>query len=342
MRTLLLVIATPGLWLWMAAPTGLGAGFDPLPIRSENTLPASDADSSAPGETAQTTPEIPHGPILLADDSVIPSVTVRWRADGRVVEHRVEVPFGPPDRGQPLPGTGLGVSVSLGGVRLESGAGHPKGAILRVGLLKENPRKALFRGVDPGSSVVIEARGVRFNQPVRVEGRTVLVRLLYALADIKACSLPDDARTQYLTADPDESLGGWLRPGVNATLGALTSRDREQAVSGGFTSRDREGAVPAGGSSSATVEPDGTVTFRVVAPYAMLRHLQDPWSSTLPGTFFEPVRIHAEVEVLPAWADAPAPSGADAADPRADGPLPATSPASPASPTSPASPSSRD
>ncbi|MEM9372590.1 MAG: hypothetical protein AAGA55_03020, partial [Planctomycetota bacterium] len=57
------------------------------------------------------------------------------------------------------------------------------------------------------------------------------------------------------------------------------------------------------GSVEAFVDEDGLVTLSVELPYGMLRHLQDPWASELPGTFFEPIRLHAEVEVLPVWAE---------------------------------------
>jgi len=44
------------------------------------------------------------------------------------------------------------------------------------------------------------------------------------------------------------------------------------------------------------------VGFVVRVPYGMLRHLQDPWDSTLPGTFFEPIHFHMEAEVIPVGA----------------------------------------
>ena len=39
--------------------------------------------------------------------------------------------------------------------------------------------------------------------------------------------------------------------------------------------------------------------MRIVVPFGQLRHLQDPWKSDLPGTFFEPIHMHAEAEFIP-------------------------------------------
>jgi hypothetical protein len=222
--------------------------------------------------------------MLLGDDSARPEIVVRWLSDGRWAEHRAELAFGAPDQGSAIDGTNLEAFVALGGTRLELGAGHPRGAILRVGLTKMARSRALFRRVDPGSDVEITVRGAGFNQPVRVDPSTALVHLNYALDDVEACSLPAEASNQYLLRDPDDTLGGAVRAGYNATPGGLDGARGH-------------------GTAWASVDADGTVTLGVRVPYAMLRHLQDPWASGLPGTFFEPVRLHAEVEVLPVWAE---------------------------------------
>lgn len=247
-----------------AAAAGVEAGPGVLaPVAGEET-----ADASArPG-------------LLLADDDARPEVIVRWRAGGRTVERTGVYPFGAPVGGERFDESNLLGFVALGGVRLEMGAGHPRGAILRVGLVKADERRGLFPGIDPGSAVEIEVRGAGFNQPVRVRAGTGLVRLRYSLKDMEACALPDSASAQYLTARPDDTLGGMLRPGENASPGALA---------GG----------PGQGQLDASVDADGSVRLHAVIPYALLRHLQDPWASDLPGTFFEPVIIQAEVEVVP-------------------------------------------
>jgi hypothetical protein len=223
--------------------------------------------------------------LLLVDDTAEPRVTVRWTARGQTVERTQARAYGAPEDATPVEGTNLRAGVSLGGTRLEVGAGHYRGALLRVEIRKIETGRALFSGVDPGSIVRLEVRGVRFNQAVAVRPGSAIVHLRYSLGDIEACSLPADAASQFLLSDPADTLGGVAEDGVNARADAL----------GGGAGRGRAEAV---------VEDDGTVRLTVDIPYGLLRHLRDPWASELPGTFFEPVRLHAEVEVLPAGVDA--------------------------------------
>lgn len=218
--------------------------------------------------------------MLLADDASEPVMIVRWRSGGVLVEHRADRALASPGEAVAIQGTNLLAYAALGGTRLKMGVGHPDGVGLRVGLAKREAGRALFKRIDPGSDVELELRGVAFNQPVRVDGAGVLVHLGYAMSDIEACSLPASAASLFLTADPGETMAGIIEPGFNGRPGAIAG--------------DRSSAVP--------VDERG-VTLRVVIPYGMLRHVLDPWDSELPGTFFEPVRLHAEVEVLPAWAE---------------------------------------
>lgn len=209
---------------------------------------------------------------------------VRWRANAEGVAVEGPRPFGSPDEVVLFEGTNIAGSVSLGGTRLRSGLGDPNGAILRVEIRKFVEARALFPGVEPGSTFTLEVTGVRFNQPVQVVENTALMHLRYSSADVQACALPPTATSQFLLVDPNDTLGGSVATGINATPGGLSGAD---------------GA----GSVNAFVDDDGLVTLSVELPYGMLRHLQDPWASQLPGTFFEPIRLHAEVEVIPAWAE---------------------------------------
>ncbi len=236
------------------------------------------------GQPAGSAPEAKPGVVvpslLLVDDAVEPVVTVRWTARGEVRERVVGRAFGAPDDAAAVDGTNLRAGVSLGGTRLEVGAGHPRGALLRVEIRKIETGRALFSGVEPGSSVRLEVRGVRFNQAVAVRPGSAMVHLRYSLGDIEACALPPDAASQFLLSDPADTLGGVAKDGVNARADALAG-------------------APGRGRAEAVVDDDGTVRLTVDIPYGLLRHLRDPWDSELPGTFFEPVRLHAEVEVLP-------------------------------------------
>lgn len=245
------------------------------------------------GQPGESAPAVNTGAIapglLLVDDSVEPQVSVGWTARGAERVWTVSRAYGAPDGATPVEGTNLRAGVSLGGTRLEVGAGHPRGALLRVEIRKAETGRALFSGVDPGSSVRLEVRGVRFNQAVAVRPGSAIVHLRYSLGDIEACSLPADAASQFLLSDPADTLGGVAKDGQNARADAL-------------------GGAPGLGRAEAVVEDDGTVRLTVDIPYGLLRHLRDPWASELPGTFFEPVRLHAEVEVLPIGVEALAPA----------------------------------
>lgn len=220
--------------------------------------------------------------LLLVEDGQHPRVTIEWIAGGEPQRFTMTMPFTAPVGGEQLGESNALAYATLGGTRIETGAGHPKGAVVRVGLTKAKNSRAFFKGIDPYTDVSIEIAGVRFNQPVKYHDGTALMHLKYALADLKACALPGTARNQYLLSDPKDTLGGRVKAGVNATPGALDGSEEH-------------------GSVEVIVQPDDPtlVDFRVRVPYGLLRHLQDPWVSELPGTFFEPIHFHAEAELIP-------------------------------------------
>jgi len=236
-----------------------------------------------PHTHAQGTPKPAKRPtLLLVDQGQHPRVTIMWLSKGEPQRYTMTMPFTAPVGGEQLGDSNALAYTTLGGSRIETGAGHPKGAVIRVGLTKADSSKAFFKGIDPGTSIDIEIAGVRFNQPVKYHEGTGMMHLKYALADLQACALPGTALNQYLMSSPDDTLGGRVIRGVNATPGALDGK-------------------PGHGSVEVIVQPDDPtlVDLRVRVPYAMLRHLQDPWVSDLPGTFFEPVHFHAEAELIP-------------------------------------------
>lgn len=229
--------------------------------------------------------------ILLVDETIEPVMTVRWMTgDGeRVVSGAMA--YGPPTGGVVLEGDVEGEAgnvrayLALGGSRLDTGAGHPKGIVIRAGLTKVESSKPFFEDVEAGTSVEIEIRGVVLSEPVRFHAGTGIMHLKYAIGDLEACSLPGTARNQYLLSDPKDTLGGRVVAGVNATPGALAGLDED------------------GGSFEIEIDEDEmSMGYVVRVPYGLLRHLQDPWDSTLPGTFFEPIHLHAEAELIPVWA----------------------------------------
>ncbi len=230
------------------------------------------------GDVELAEPEYPR--ILLAETDAVPSVRIGWIADGQHQWHQGDRPYAPPIGGEQI-APNLNCYVALGGTRIETGAGHPDGLVVRLGLTKIDNTKELFKDIDPGTSVTMIVQGIRLNKPIKAHEGTGLVHLKYALGDLEACSLPGTARNQYLMVDPDDTLGGRVSKGVNATPGGLDGGQ---------------------GHGDVQVEIDDdhqTVKMTVRVPYAMFRHLQDPWESDLPGTFFEPIHLHAEVELIP-------------------------------------------
>jgi len=223
--------------------------------------------------------------ILLVDEAARPEVEVSWTTRGGTSTHAAALDYGPPTGGERI-GANIEVYASVGGTRVETGSGHPRGLVLRVGLTKVDAARPFFDRLAPRGVITIAMRGVRLREPIRVHGGTGLVHLKYAIGDLEACSLPGTARNQYLLSDPDDTLGGRVVAGENATPGALDGSEGR-------------------GSFVARVDPDDAtrIDLEVSFPYRMLRHLGDPWESGLPNTFFEPIHLHAEVEVIPIGAE---------------------------------------
>jgi len=253
------------------------------------------AEVDATTDTKSPVEEVVRG-ILLADDTIEPVMTVRWVTSDGLREISGAMGYGPPSGGVVLlSGEGEGLDVqsniraylALGGSRVDTGAGHPKGVVIRAGLTKVESARPFFKDIEPGTDVEIEIRGVVLSEPIQYHKGTGIMHLKYAIGDLLACSLPGTARNQYLLSDPKDTLGGRVVAGVNATPGAL------------------EGVAEGGGAFEVTVDAEDPTRmgYVVTVPYGYFRHLQDPWDSTLPGTFFEPIHLHAEAELIPVWAE---------------------------------------
>ncbi len=227
-------------------------------------------------------PESALGPgLLLIDEDVHPSVKVSWVAGGQEQAFTGTMPFTAPVGGEPI-GKNIKCYVTMGGTRIETGAGHPKGAVIRLGVTKVDNARAFFAQIDPHTSIEFVVTGIKFNQPVKYHQGTGMMHLKYALGDLAACELPATARNQYLLSDPDDTLGGRVIAGENATPGALDGQENHGELVVEIDEHDPT-----------------MVSMRLRVPFGMLRHLQDPWKSDLPGTFFEPIHMHAEAELIP-------------------------------------------
>lgn len=227
-------------------------------------------------QPAQTEPPV----ILLANTDHLPHVTVSWPTrDGKTIVLEGDRPYQSPGQKQSMGGN-MSSYVALGGSRLERGAGHPKGAIVRVGLYKEDPAKPLFENLADEPSITIRLTNVHMNMPATPRPESLVMHLRYSTDDLVACGLGGAAVFLYLTADPKDTLLGKITED-NGRLGAL------------------DGSAPDRGRATFRKEPDGSVSMEAVIPYGLLRHVKDPWRRAIPGTFLEPVHCHLEFEMLP-------------------------------------------
>ena len=220
------------------------------------------------------------GPMLLADDTVTPHVSVVWnRADGSEKALEADLPWSSPDERDAID-ENLEAFVALGGSRLEKGAGHPGGAIVRVGIYKVDRDLMMFEDIANGSDVVIRMSNVRFNQPVAIDHDTLVQRLQYKAEDVVACGLTINQTEMFNVVSHDDDMGGTILP----------EQVRFSCLGGGDSN---------GGEASIWIEDDGTLSLRAVIPYRLLRHKGDPWALEIPGSFFEPFHFDLEFEVLP-------------------------------------------
>ncbi len=246
------------------------------------------ADPSDSGSAGTTQPV---RKILLVDEQIHPEVKIRWETSDGVRQLSGRLAYTAPVGGELLEGAQEDENVlaymTVGGTRIETGAGHPRGLVFRLGLTKRENALPFFEEIKPGGFIEMHVSGVVVTEPVQYHEGTGMMHLKYALGDLLACSLPGTARNQYLLSDPKDTLGGRVVAGLNATPGALSGANEQ---SGSFEFHFDE-------------ENPTTLGFTVRIPYGLLRHLQDPWQSTLPNTFFEPIHLHAEAEVIPVWAE---------------------------------------
>ena len=224
------------------------------------------------------------GPILLADDTAVPHVRLVWtQGDGTRIEYDLDLEWASQEDRTVL-GRNLEVFVALGGARLERGAGHPDGAIVRVGLFKTDRDLLFFEDIAYGSAVEIELRNVVFNQTVTPDPSTLLQRLRYKVDDVLACGLTINQTEMFNMVSASDDMGGSILP----------EQVRYESLDCGG-----DGARTGGARAAVWLEEDGSVSMNAVLPYGLLRHMGDPWALEVPGTFFEPFHFDMEFQVLP-------------------------------------------
>ena len=219
--------------------------------------------------------------LLLVDAEHKPHISIGWdMGSGERRVYEADRPW-TTDAGRTPLGGNIAAYVAAGGIRLQKGAGHPKGIVIRFGFYKIDPDALFFDGITSESVIEVEMTGVHFNQSVKPMNQTILQHLKFSRKALVSCRIPSNAWSLYNTVSRTETLNGRARPGYDTRLGALA------------------GENPGEGKAAAILEADGTVTLRASIPYALFKHMRDPWQRAIPGTFLEPIHFHVEVEVLP-------------------------------------------
>ncbi|GAB4382939.1 MAG: hypothetical protein Kow0022_01530 [Phycisphaerales bacterium] len=225
--------------------------------------------------------------LLLVDAEHKPHVRIAWvAADGTERCHEADLDYGWDGDRTPI-GSNLSAYAASGGTRLLKGAGHPKGAVVRFGFYKVSEGLLFFDGVSAESVIDVQVSGIRMNQPAVPQVRSIVQHLKFSRDSLKSCRVPSDAWNLFNTVDPSETLNGRIRAGYDARPGALDGSDASH------------------GSAECRVEPDGSISMHVRIPYALFRHIRDPWKHAIPGTFLEPIHFHIEMELLPDGVVAP-------------------------------------
>lgn len=219
--------------------------------------------------------------LLLPDLDAHPRLELAWTtsAGERIKLEGVRDYAGDKNR-TPL-GENIEAFAAIGGTRLSKSAGHPDGLIVRAGFYKADPTAPFLRDIGEGGTIRVRFSGVRVNHPAAPRLESVVQHLKFSLVDLQECAIPDDAFEQFNLYSETELLNNRVTPGLDARPGVLG------------------GAPDSTARTHVSVEDDASITLDVEFPYALLRHVLDPWQSEVPGTFIEPIHFHFEVELLP-------------------------------------------
>lgn len=235
--------------------------------------------------------EVSREPLWIVVDEH-PTLNISWvDATGRDHRHSVKLPYTEADERVRID-QNLEVYVSVGGTRLEVGAGHPLGVVVRLGVYKADEYAPMFGSIDPASPIKIELHGVRFKGEGRPVPRpeSIIQHLSYAIDDIVACGLTKEYANMYNLASEEDSLNH-RAVGDRGRLGIIRTDSRDF---------DGEEVISRqAGTAKIGIEPDGTISLWASLPYQLLRHRGDPSRLDLPGTFFEPYYFHLEFEAVP-------------------------------------------
>lgn len=229
--------------------------------------------------------------LLLVDEHQRPHVRIAWIGADKIEHvHEADLDYGWDGDRKPI-GNNLSAYAAAGGTRLLKGAGHPKGAIVRFGFYKVEEGLLFFENVAADSVIDVQVSNIAMNQPATPRTETVVQHLKFSRDSLKSCRVPSDAWNLFNTVNPDDTMNGRIRAGYDARPGSLDGKDSSH------------------GSAHAEVANDGTIRLHVRVPYALFRHIRDPWKRAIPGTFLEPIHFHLEMELLPEGVDPQPPAG---------------------------------
>lgn len=221
--------------------------------------------------------ETPQLHFLVIDDRFVPHVHVRYPgSEAKPVEFESDQPYVAPAMKTDLGGN-LQCYVALGGTRLDKQAGDPDGAIVRVGFYKRDPNRPLFEGMENNEVVEVTVTNIVFDKPAVATAESGLQHLKYSQDGLAECGLAGAAFELYNTVSLTDNLRGSITT-ANGRMGSLASNGADLHV---------------------THESDGSFTLSARFPYELLRHVQDPWKLSKPGTFLEPLHFHIEFEAVP-------------------------------------------
>lgn len=267
-----------------------------------------DADQNKPAKPdAASQPDASRPRSFLLDSAKKPRIAISWPcSDGTTTRLEAEREYQAPKQATPI-GKNLSAYVALGGNRGDLGYGTPGSVDVRVGFYTIDPRQPMFEGIGANAFVTIEFRGITFNQPARARPITTLHHLTFQGNDrVLGCAGDPGLLATYNTMNPAEEMRGRLNK-RNSRKGVLS----DSAGTG-------EGRV----KIEYTTDAAGAVSMKAIIPYHLFKHADDPWLTSNPGDFVEPMHFHIEFECEPA-------SGVSTGDAATPAPEPIKPPAKP-------------
>ncbi len=240
---------------------------------------------STPSQPVPGVPDPAPRPLaFLLDSSKHPRIAISWpRSDASAIKLDARREYAAPKQATPL-GLNLSAYVALGGNRGDLGLGTPGTVDVRVGFYSIDPTKPMFDRIAPNSVVTIEFSGITFNQPAAARPLATLQHLTFQGNDrVLGCAADPGLLATYNTMDPSETLRD-----------RMTKRNGRPGVLAGTSASDAPHA-----RIEFSTDQAGSVSMKATIPYHLFKHADDPWLTSNPGDFVEPMHFHIEFECAP-------------------------------------------